>query len=122
MSAYTCRECGQQESENFYKTAKYYCKSCWNKRTAQAGKNNVQKLKSHYGGKCCKCGYNKCVDALEFHHLDPSTKEFHLGEARGYSLDKLMKEMDKCILVCRNCHAELHYDMKLDKAEKQNDI
>ena len=61
------------------------------------------------GGKCECCGYDKCVSALEFHHLDSSTKEFGIGQ-KGYtrSWDKNKEELDKCILVCANCHIEIH--------------
>lgn len=108
-----CLTCPTTGEENFYKTAAYYCKACWNKRTADAGKEKVRALKKEYGGKCSRCGYNKCFDALEFHHLDPSVKEFSLGERRGLRIDDLRKELDKCILVCRNCHTELHSEMKI---------
>lgn len=109
---YHCRTCPTTGEENFYKTARYQCKSCWNKRTAKDQQDKVILLKTEYGGKCAKCGYDKCIDALEFHHLDPSIKEFHLGEHRGRSLENLRQEMEKCILVCRNCHTELHFEMK----------
>lgn len=112
MTAFICRDCTVSGESNFYKSQKYYCKICWNKRTAQAGKDNVKQLKTEYGGKCVRCGYDKCFDALEFHHTDPDTKEFSLGQARGYNYEKLKAEMDKCILVCRNCHAELHHEMR----------
>jgi 5-methylcytosine-specific restriction endonuclease McrA len=61
------------------------------------------------GGKCCICGYDKCYDALEFHHLDPSQKDFGLssnGHTRSW--EKVKEELDKCILVCANCHREIH--------------
>lgn len=112
MSKYVCRTCGVEGEENFYKSAKYQCKSCWNKRTAQSQKDKVKQLKEEYGGKCSRCGYDKCIDALEFHHLDPTVKEFHLGEARGLKIETLRAELDKCELVCRNCHTEIHYEMK----------
>ena len=112
MSKYVCRTCNTSGEENFYKSAKYQCKSCWNKRTAKTQIDKVRQLKKEYGNKCTRCGYDKCVDALEFHHLDPAQKEFHLGEARGRSIDKLRQELDKCILVCRNCHTEIHWEMK----------
>jgi hypothetical protein len=112
MAAYEC-ECGITGVENFYKTAKYQCKICWNKRTAQSGKDKVTRLKQEAGGACIKCGYDKCQDALEFHHVDPSVKEFHLGEARGYNIEKIRAELKKCILVCRNCHTEIHAEMKV---------
>lgn len=61
------------------------------------------------GGKCCICGYNKYKGALEFHHLDPSKKDFGIS-AKGYtrSWELIKKELDKCILVCSNCHKEIH--------------
>lgn len=64
-------------------------------------------LVEYKGGKCEKCGYNKCVDALEFHHLDPNEKDFSVG-GKSWSLERLKKEVDKCILICANCHRELH--------------
>lgn len=72
-------------------------------------KKEKRKLLIKYkGGKCEKCGYNKCIEALDFHHLDPSQKEFGLS-SNSYSLEKMKKEADKCILVCANCHREIHY-------------
>lgn len=59
------------------------------------------------GGKCTLCGYNKCVAALVFHHLDGDEKEFRLG-AKTLSWERIKAEADKCILVCANCHAEIH--------------
>lgn len=66
------------------------------------------------GGKCIKCGYNKCIYALEFHHLNPLDKDFSIS-AKGYtrSWENVKKEIDKCILVCSNCHREIHAEMKL---------
>jgi len=60
------------------------------------------------GGRCSICGYDRHVAALEFHHLDPSTKAFGLS-VRGItrSLDELRAEAAKCVLLCANCHAEV---------------
>jgi len=69
------------------------------------------KLVDYKGGNCEKCGYNKCIDALEFHHLDPSEKDFSISD-KSWSLERLKKEVDKCILICANCHRELHYNLK----------
>lgn len=60
------------------------------------------------GGKCQICGYNKCIDALVFHHTDPLVKEFGLSNGETRSWEKYLKELEKCILVCANCHAEIH--------------
>lgn len=61
------------------------------------------------GGKCSVCGYKKCTRALSFHHKDPAQKDFGLS-ARGLtrSWEKTKAELDKCILVCANCHMEIH--------------
>ena len=61
------------------------------------------------GGKCQLCGYHKCNRALGFHHKDPTKKDFGLaahGLTRAWA--KTKKELDKCILVCANCHMEIH--------------
>lgn len=60
------------------------------------------------GGKCIICGYNRCVDALEFHHENPKEKEFKLGSGNTLSWDEYKEEALKCILVCSNCHKEIH--------------
>lgn len=66
------------------------------------------------GGQCSRCGYKRCVDALEFHHLDSSKKDFGVSE-KGYtkSWEKIRAELEKCILVCANCHRELHMELQL---------
>ena len=65
--------------------------------------------REYKGGKCMLCGYSKCSRALSFHHIDPTKKDFGLSE-RGItrSWKRIKQEIDKCILVCANCHMELH--------------
>jgi 5-methylcytosine-specific restriction endonuclease McrA len=61
------------------------------------------------GGRCKLCGYNKSPRALSFHHLDPKTKSFGISmKGLTRSWDKIQKELKKCILLCANCHAEVH--------------
>lgn len=63
------------------------------------------------GGSCQKCGYNKCPGALSFHHLDSNEKDFGISDKGvSRSFEKVKSELDKCILVCSNCHAEIHYE------------
>lgn len=69
------------------------------------------------GGKCEICGYNKCIAALEFHHKDPSQKEFRLGDGYGRTFEDFLKEVDKCMLICANCHAELHYLERIQQSK-----
>jgi predicted HNH restriction endonuclease len=74
---------------------------------------NREKLKAieYKGGACVICGYNKCCAALDFHHLDPSQKERPaMGAIYDYKkFEDNIAELDKCILLCSNCHRELHY-------------
>jgi len=65
------------------------------------------KLVEYKGGCCEICKYDKCVDALEFHHKNPAEKDFSVG-GQSKSFEKLKNEVDKCVLVCANCHREIH--------------
>jgi len=68
-----------------------------------------EKAIEYKGGKCYFCGYNKFVGAMEFHHLDDQKKDFGLSmKGLTRSWIKTKNEIDKCILVCSNCHRELH--------------
>lgn len=63
------------------------------------------------GGKCEKCGYDKCPGAMIFHHPDPNQKDFGISAGGNYrNLEKIKPELDKCILLCCRCHAEVHYE------------
>lgn len=64
-------------------------------------------IKNH-GNACSVCGYNKCIDALEFHHIDPRTKNFSISNTGNHGIDDLIQEAEKCIIVCANCHREIH--------------
>lgn len=63
---------------------------------------------AYLGGKCQRCGYDKCIAALEFHHRDPGEKEFQFARYQRRSYEALAKELDKCDLLCANCHREEH--------------
>ena len=76
----------------------------------QRRRDKIKEIGVQYkGGKCCICGYDKYIGALEFHHLDPNQKDFGIS-AKGYtrSFERVKDELGKCILVCSNCHKEIH--------------
>jgi len=108
VSAYQCRSCGLEGAENFYKNAKYQCKSCWNKRTYQSARDKLDQLLDERGGRCERCGYDSCRAALQWHHVDPNEKEFGIGNRRGLPIEQLRAETAKCQLLCANCHCEVH--------------
>lgn len=75
----------------------------------------VLKLRAiqYKGGKCVKCGYDKCYAAMDFHHRDPAQKEFNLRQMVRIEWNKVLLELDKCDLLCATCHREQHYDQDL---------
>ena len=82
-----------------------HCASCC---TVKRRKGLKQRALEYKGNKCSVCGYDKCSQALEFHHTDPSTKELEISCNKNPAWSKLQAELDKCILVCANCHREIH--------------
>lgn len=70
------------------------------------------------GNKCKRCGYNKCKDALNFHHIDPTKKSFSISGAHSRKWEEIRKELDKCILLCANCHAEEHAKLRKKKNKR----
>lgn len=87
----------------------YRCKKCAVEAVQRRREKNKQLAIEYKGGKCQCCGYDKYQGALEFHHLDSNEKDFGIAE-KGYtrSFEKVKKELDKCVLVCSNCHKEIH--------------
>jgi len=72
------------------------------------------------GGKCKNCGYNKCTRSLCFHHVNPKEKSFEITSRTimSNSWDKIKKELDKCDLLCHNCHNEFHAEEQVTKYAK----
>lgn len=82
------------------------CNSCkMNKRRRSTKEHAI----AYKGGACEKCGYNKCFRALHFHHRDPLQKEFSICQMMNMGWEKIKRELDKCDIVCSNCHAEEEY-------------
>lgn len=101
----TCSPFKLHNTKNLCKKSKIKGSYEYVKKFRHSKKN---KAVEYLGGKCKICGYNKCKDAMHFHHLDPSKKEFGISSKTSWGFSKIVKELDKCILVCSNCHAEIH--------------
>ena len=71
-----------------------------------------QKAIDYKGGKCCHCGYNKHHAPMQFHHL--GEKEYSWHNLKTMAWDSVIKELDKCILLCANCHFIEHAKSKYD--------
>jgi len=107
--------------KNFFRGCGFALKLGMNYHTKRR-KRRREELKSsliEYKGSCCSiCGYDRCINALSFHHMDPKEKDFTIGEytRKGYpDITKLYEEIDKCILVCMNCHAEIHSGLHFEE-------
>lgn len=98
----------QQEKEWQVGSKRWRCSACNVEAVTQFRSRRKQKAVDYKGGCCSKCGYDRYIGALEFHHLDPMKKDLEFGANLSISWEKTKKELDKCILVCSNCHREIH--------------
>ena len=87
----------------------FRCLECRANATKNIYKNKKRKAVDYLGGKCSKCGYSKCLSALDFHHLDPNEKDIAPAKVLSRSWENILLEINKCILLCSNCHRELHH-------------
>lgn len=103
-----------KQNVNHTGTPKRFCsRTCMNRRAVIRFRQNLKKRAVEYkGGKCEKCGYNKYIEALCFHHKDPDKKDFSIGSGDCKAWDKVKIELDKCYLVCSNCHHEIHAEIQ----------
>jgi len=105
-----CEICSR--SFEYYRSkggTKTQCNSCYvNKRRFKLRVKIIQYL----GGKCILCGYSNCYGALDAHHVDSSTKLFNISGAHSKSWESIKAELDKCILICSNCHRSQHHNCK----------
>jgi transposase-like protein len=88
--------------------AGYRCARCSAEAVAERRRTVKRLLVEEAGGACVLCGYNRCMAALHFHHVNPADKRFAMS-LRGVtrSLDRAREEARKCVLLCSNCHAEV---------------
>ena len=113
-----CHRCDTVKSvDDFYRRrnkqeTSAYCKPCSNNQTIERQRAFKRQCIEYKGGCCERCGYDKCDAAMEFHHNDPSKKDFTIAHVRLTTFsDDIRKELDKCRLVCSNCHREIHFEL-----------
>lgn len=128
MQEKRCLRCGETDTTAFQKTYYTECKKCRKKATSWYVLERRRKLKemavAYKGGKCERCGYDRCITSLVFHHRDASEKEFGISKTgHTRSWERTKAEIDKCELLCANCHGEEHQkDADLRTAKVQEDI
>ena len=89
----------------------YYseCKKCSNKRTVQQLRDKKKKAVEYLGGKCLDCGLVDLPIVYDFHHRNPKEKDFQISRFRNFTWNKIKTELDKCDLLCSNCHRKRHF-------------
>jgi len=112
-----CTNCKQEKSiEEYYKqsdrkSGASFCKKCFNIYCSDRWKKIKNKALEYKGSKCIDCfisfpQYPSCI--FDFHHLDPSKKDMAWNKTRLYNWDRIIIELDKCVLLCSNCHRIRH--------------
>lgn len=116
------RNCGKHGVGRFFLTGRgsYQCARCRSDAVAAWRRKVKRVLVAEAGGSCRRCGFAEHPAALQFHHLDPSTKAFNLS-AQGVtrSLERARAEARKCVLLCANCHALVEAGVTVVRALEQ---
>lgn len=109
VKKHLCKYCGEADPEKFFQknNMKTVCKKCHTLYVHQAKREIKLRAIEYLGGKCNRCGYKGVPAVYDFHHKTPTEKEFNWGAYRT-SWSKLQPELDKCELLCSNCHREVH--------------
>ena len=90
-------------------------------QTIERQRKLKKEMVDYKGGKCERCGYDKYIGALEFHHLNPEEKDFTLSHLKIYSFNQvIIDELDKCMLLCSNCHREIHGEQLSSQYPRQD--
>lgn len=120
MITKVCRTCGVEKNRSEFPSTgwqtrkdgskrlalKADCKTCHNAATMSKYYRALEELGVVF--KCVRCGYDKCGASIDFHHADPSEKDFTIASRVSISKEKLSNELDKCVTLCKNCHGEYH--------------
>ena len=138
METKICSKCGRELSLERFEPGRNQCRDCRNARRKELRQQNPEKHKEEAARRqreqtewlyslkkeCLICGENEPV-CLDFHHKDPNEKDFTIGKHRNKSKENLLKEIEKCVCVCANCHRKIHAGIinlrdYLDKSSSQN--
>lgn len=103
-----CGHCGESNPSRFYGNKRTVCGACHSAYTTRQGQNKRLRAIEILGGKCKLCGFNLFSCSLDIHHTDPTVKAPNFRSLRGWSWNHILRELDKCVLLCKNCHAAIH--------------
>lgn len=119
-----CAICNEyKNTDDFYKRAgkrneeiTSYCKKCNTHYHTQRMRDTKIKMINYKGGSCKKCNLSlndSNYYVFDFHHLNPFDKDPNFSKIKFRSWKFIISELDKCILVCANCHRTIHYENKI---------
>ena len=109
-----CNTCGQYKTlDHFYfskgKLSQKVCKECVRQRERDKYQSKQLELNEFkHNHPCVKCGCSKYY-LIDFHHLNPAEKDFTISDNSHAKIETLMREIDKCVPLCANCHREFHH-------------
>lgn len=110
----TCKDCTSKRVAEWYKSNRKKRQDRMNERNRKRKRLVVE----HFGNKCLDCGrtYPQCV--YEFHHLNPSEKDWNPSQSLSHSEERMWQELNKCVMLCSNCHKIRHFARE---SEDEND-
>lgn len=119
LETIVCNQCGKEKKySDFYEyngKILHTCLECKRQKQNENYLKNISELNNYKANqKCQKCSENRFY-LLDFHHKDPSQKSFGIAQKSNVKLSTLMPEIEKCIILCSNCHREFHYFQEINK-------
>lgn len=108
LRPHKCSVCRETNPDKFYGHKRKICGRCQNVYNTQKGQKNRLRAIDALGGSCRLCGFDKYPCSLDFHHLNPKEKDPKFSSMRGWSWERTLAEIEKCILLCKNCHSAVH--------------
>jgi transposase len=116
------RECAHHGLTEFKRRSSggHRCLKCRSEAVTRRRRKVKRMLVEEAGGACTVCGYDRCIAALEFHHVEPAGKQFGLSVRSARSIASSRAEAEKCVLLCANCHSEVEARMlRLDMTARR---
>jgi hypothetical protein len=118
-----CKNCGytSDDLEEFVKNKnkpagrEQECKVCCANRVKLIGQVTKKIIDAACNKPCFRCGNRYPAYVMDFHHLDPNMKDLSVSGMKTYRIDRVLSEIDKCIVVCANCHRVIHNEVGHEK-------
>lgn len=118
---FRCKHCEVSEPRLFKKGRGRVCRECEKIVNVIRFRDIKRTFVDYKGGRCEICGYSKCLGSLSFHHKNPEEKDSNWSVVKNWPLKRAKMELDKCSLLCNNCHGEVHYTLAKSRFTTQTE-